>query len=111
MEIWRGVSEGLMSCREDIESGEARLAEDVRSFEQRILSANEDIAAKKVGRGKGGGGGATRVREAHEARGTWRLIRIWAAGKTLLSQGRVLNGIYLARSLPWWTVTVFSIRA
>lgn len=47
-ETWRGVSEGLMMCREDVESGEARLAEDVGSFEQLIYAANEDAAAKKV---------------------------------------------------------------
>ncbi|CAM9094247.1 unnamed protein product [Laminaria digitata] len=48
METWRSVSEGLMSCREDVESGEARLVADVRTFEQRVLTVNEEAAAKKV---------------------------------------------------------------
>lgn len=37
-----------MSCREDVASGEARLAENVESFEQWTYTANEDAAAKKV---------------------------------------------------------------
>ena len=54
-ETWRCVSEGLMSCCEDVESAEDRLVEDVGSFEQRISATNEDVAAKRcegVGEGR-----------------------------------------------------------
>lgn len=47
-DTWRGVSEGIRACREDIGAGEARLAEDVRKFEQSIAMANATVAAEKV---------------------------------------------------------------
>ncbi|CAM9445389.1 unnamed protein product, partial [Ectocarpus sp. 8 AP-2014] len=48
MEIWRSAFEGLAACGADIESGEARLEEDVGRFEQEISRVNADIAAQKV---------------------------------------------------------------
>lgn len=48
IETWKGVSEALIVCREDVESRKAKLAADVSSSEQRILSVNESSAAEKV---------------------------------------------------------------
>ncbi|CBJ33086.1 expressed unknown protein [Ectocarpus siliculosus] len=48
MEIWRSAVEGLAACGADIESGEARLEEDVGRFEQEISRVNAEIAAQKV---------------------------------------------------------------
>ncbi|CAM9445830.1 unnamed protein product, partial [Ectocarpus sp. 13 AM-2016] len=48
MEIWRSAVEGLAACGADIESGEARLKEDVGRFEQEISRVNAEIAAQKV---------------------------------------------------------------
>lgn len=48
IEIWRRVSEGLAACGADVESGEARIAEDVGRFELELSRANEEIAAEKV---------------------------------------------------------------
>lgn len=45
---WRGVCEGLRASREDIESVEARLDEDVRQFEQGVRTADVTTAAHKV---------------------------------------------------------------
>ena len=48
MECWRRVCEGLEACREDIASGEARLAKDVCRYEDLLAVANEKLAAEKV---------------------------------------------------------------
>ncbi|CAB1096739.1 unnamed protein product [Ectocarpus sp. CCAP 1310/34] len=48
MEIWRSTVEGLTACGADIESGEARLEEDVGRFEQEISRVNAEIAAQQV---------------------------------------------------------------
>lgn len=47
-QIWRGVCEGLRASREDIESAEARLDEDVRQFEQGVRTADVTTATQKV---------------------------------------------------------------
>lgn len=48
IEIWRSAVEGLAACGADIESGEARLAEDVGRLEREISRVNAEIAAQKV---------------------------------------------------------------
>lgn len=48
VEIWRSASESLAACGADVESGEARLAEDVGRFELELSKRNEEIAAEKV---------------------------------------------------------------
>lgn len=48
MEAWTSAAEGLEACRADIESKEARLAEDVGRFELELSRRNEEIAAEKV---------------------------------------------------------------
>lgn len=50
LEIWRSAAEGLEAYRADIESGEARLAEDVDRFERELARVNAEIAAEKVRR-------------------------------------------------------------
>lgn len=48
LEAWRNVVETLAACGADIESAEARLAEDVDRFERELSRANAEIAAEKV---------------------------------------------------------------
>lgn len=48
IEIWNSVSESLAACGADVESGEARLAEDVGRFELELSRLNEEITAEKV---------------------------------------------------------------
>lgn len=48
MECWRRVCEGLEACREDIASGEDRLAKDVCRYERLLAVTNEKLAAEKV---------------------------------------------------------------
>lgn len=100
-EIWRGVSEGLMMCREDIESGEARLAEEVGSFEQWVYAANGDAAAKKV-RGDG--------REAYAARVVYSKVVLRITGE-INPQAWFLSRVSFARTLFWWVASVLSQRA
>lgn len=48
LETWNLVSEGLLACREDILSGEERLAEDMCRFEVNLRVLYEDVSANKV---------------------------------------------------------------
>lgn len=48
LEVWRSAAEGLEACLADIESGEARLAEDVDRFERELARVNVETAAEKV---------------------------------------------------------------
>lgn len=49
LEAWRNTAESLAACGADVESGEARLAEDVDQFERELSRVNAEIAAEKVG--------------------------------------------------------------
>ena len=49
LEAWRNTAESLAACGADVESGEARLAEDVDQFEGELSRVNAEIAAEKVG--------------------------------------------------------------
>ncbi|CAM9153732.1 unnamed protein product, partial [Hapterophycus canaliculatus] len=48
MGVWKSAAEGLEACRADIESREARLAENVGQFELELSRRNAEIAAEKV---------------------------------------------------------------
>lgn len=45
---WRRACEGLRDSREGVESGEARLTEDVLQFEDGVRAADVAVAAHKV---------------------------------------------------------------
>lgn len=48
MDLWTGAIERLEACRADIESRQARLAENVAQFELELSQRNAEIAAEKV---------------------------------------------------------------
>lgn len=48
LEVWRSAVECLAACGADIESGQARLSEDLHRFERELSRANAEVAAEKV---------------------------------------------------------------